>query len=152
MMEEIIGKEDEEKQEESMQKIVFPQLSSLTFEELPSLKSFCNGIYALEFPLLENLDFKECKGMKTFSYGSLSMPRLKKLKINYENHQLMGSQDLNSTMSHLFKEVVANDESDSPEYEVDDESDSSKHEVDEVDDESDSSRHEVDDVSDVREL
>ncbi|KAF2290912.1 hypothetical protein GH714_016592 [Hevea brasiliensis] len=104
MLEEIIvPKEDEKEEEASKDKIMFPQLKSLAFESLPSLKSFCNGIYALEFPLLENLNFMECNGMKTFSYGSLSMPKLKELIINYENHQLMGSPDLNSTMSHLFK-------------------------------------------------
>ncbi|XP_058007139.1 uncharacterized protein LOC110671156 [Hevea brasiliensis] len=104
MLEEIIvPKEDEKEEEASKDIIVFPTLKSLTFEWLPSLKSFCNGIYALEFPLLENLMFRECNGMKTFSYGSLSMPKLKELKINDENHQLMGTPDLNSTMSHLFK-------------------------------------------------
>ncbi|KAG8660938.1 hypothetical protein MANES_02G201301v8 [Manihot esculenta] len=57
-MEEIIGKEDEEI---SMQKIVFPQLRSLTLEDLPNLNSFCNTIYALEFPFLETLEFRNCK-------------------------------------------------------------------------------------------
>ncbi|XP_057994848.1 uncharacterized protein LOC131174824 isoform X2 [Hevea brasiliensis] len=99
----IVPKEDEKEEEASKDIIVFSKLKSLTFEELPSFKSFCNGIYALEFPLLENLKFRECNGMKTFSYGSLSMPKLKELKINDENHQLMGTPDLNSTMSHLFK-------------------------------------------------
>ncbi|KAJ9174766.1 hypothetical protein P3X46_013372 [Hevea brasiliensis] len=55
MMEEIIGKEDEEKQEESMQKIVFPQLSSLTFGNLPNFKGFYSGIYALELPKIQKL-------------------------------------------------------------------------------------------------
>ncbi|KAF2290921.1 hypothetical protein GH714_016716 [Hevea brasiliensis] len=128
---------------------MFPQLKYLAFESLPSLKSFCNGIYALEFPLLENLYFMQCNGMKTFSYGSLSMPKLKELKINDENHQLMGTPDLNSTMSHLFKEVVANDEFDSSQYEVDDKSDVAKCEVD---DESDDAKYEVDDESDVKQL
>ncbi|KAJ9145931.1 hypothetical protein P3X46_028258 [Hevea brasiliensis] len=150
MLEEIIvPKEDEKEEEASNDIIVFPQLKSLTFDQLPRLKSFCNGIYALEFPLLENLKFRECNGMKTFSYGSLSMPKLKELKINYENHQLMGTPDLNSTKSQLFKEVVANDESDSSEYEVDDKSDVAKREVD---DESDDAKCEVDDESDVKQL
>ncbi|KAJ9145935.1 hypothetical protein P3X46_028262 [Hevea brasiliensis] len=55
MMEEIIGKEDEEKQEESMQKIVFPQLNSLTFGNLPNFKGFYSGIYALELPKIQKL-------------------------------------------------------------------------------------------------
>ncbi|KAF2290916.1 hypothetical protein GH714_016642 [Hevea brasiliensis] len=46
-------------------------------------------------------------------------------------------------------EVVANDESDSSEYEVDDKSDVAKCEVD---DESDDAKYEVDDESDVKQL
>ncbi|KAF2282852.1 hypothetical protein GH714_043150 [Hevea brasiliensis] len=104
MLEEIIvAKEDEQEEEEaSKEKIVFPQLRSLQLRSLPNLKCFYSGIYALEFPLLEKLKFCACNGMKTFSYGSLSMPKLKELKINYAYHQLMGSPDLNATMSQLF--------------------------------------------------
>ncbi|KAG8661037.1 disease resistance protein At4g27190 isoform X3 [Manihot esculenta] len=100
-MEEIIGKEDEEI---SMQKIVFPQLRSLTLKDLPNLNSFCNTIYALEFPFLETLEFRKCKRMETFSYGSLSMPKLEKVMINGRWHQLMGSDpNLNAKMSELLK-------------------------------------------------
>ncbi|XP_043810374.1 disease resistance protein At4g27190 isoform X2 [Manihot esculenta] len=100
-MEEIIGKEDEEI---STQKIVFPQLRSLTLEDLPNLNSFCNRIYALEFPFLETLKFLNWKRMETFFYGSLSMPKLEKVMINRRLHQLMGSDpNLNAKMSELLK-------------------------------------------------
>ncbi|XP_043810325.1 disease resistance protein At4g27190 isoform X2 [Manihot esculenta] len=100
-MEEIIGKEDEEI---SMQKIVFPQLRSLTLEDLPNLNSFCNTIYALEFPFLETLEFRNCKRMGTFSYGSLSMPKLEKVMIDEGWHRLMRSDpNLNAKMSELLK-------------------------------------------------
>ncbi|KAF2290913.1 hypothetical protein GH714_016611 [Hevea brasiliensis] len=71
MLEEIIVPKEDEKEEASNDIIVFPELKSLKLDQLPSLKNFCNGIYALEFPLLEKLDFWKCEGMKTFSYGSL---------------------------------------------------------------------------------
>ncbi|KAG8661013.1 hypothetical protein MANES_02G221151v8 [Manihot esculenta] len=100
-MEEIIGKEDEEI---STQKIVFPQLRSLTLEDLPNLNSFCNRIYALELPFLETLKFLNWKRMETFFYGSLSMPKLEKVMINRRLHQLMGSDpNLNAKMSELLK-------------------------------------------------
>ncbi|KAG8661052.1 disease resistance protein At4g27190-like [Manihot esculenta] len=100
-MEEIIGKENEEI---SMQKIVFPQLRSLTLEDLPNLNTFCNRIYALEFPFLETLEFLNWKRMETFSYGSLSMPKLEKVVINGRRHRLMGSDpNLNAKMSELLK-------------------------------------------------
>lgn len=111
MLEEIIVAEEDEKEDQSnKEKIVLPQLRSLRLRNLPNLKSFYNGIYALEFPLLEILNFWVCNGMKTFSYGSLSMPKLKEVKINYGFHQLTGSPDLNATMSQLLymkKEVLS---------------------------------------------
>ncbi|KAG8660989.1 hypothetical protein MANES_02G202959v8 [Manihot esculenta] len=100
-MEEIIGKEDEEI---NMQKIVFPQLRSLTLKDLPNLISFCNTTYALEFPFLETLEFSNWKRMETFSYGSLSMPKLQVVMINGRWHQLMRSDlNLNAKMSELLK-------------------------------------------------
>lgn len=72
-MMEIIAKEDEEEEQEAnMNKIVFPQLRSLIFANLPNLKSFYSGTYALE------------------------LPKLEKLKIRDENYPLIG--DLNATV------------------------------------------------------
>ncbi|KAF2290905.1 hypothetical protein GH714_016439 [Hevea brasiliensis] len=117
----------------------WPSLERFTLDDCPKMEKLCSAI-----PDSSTLKNSIQRGSDIFIRG---------IPCYYWSTQFYGRDAFPEVIK--FEAIVANDESDSPEYEVDevdDESDSSKHEVDEVDDESDSSRHEVDGVSDVRQL
>lgn len=64
-VEEIVAEAEE--LETSMLKFVFPKITSMTFRELPQLRSFYPGLHTSEWPLLKTLDVYICDQVEIFS-------------------------------------------------------------------------------------
>nr|XP_023926556.1 disease resistance protein At4g27190-like [Quercus suber] len=74
VVEEIVAKE--EGIEEGIERTTlfeFPQLKTLTLEELPELKSFYPGNHTLEWPSLKSLCIKKCDKLKIFGSNKSSV-------------------------------------------------------------------------------
>ncbi|XP_065857698.1 uncharacterized protein [Euphorbia lathyris] len=94
---EIILKEDEN---ETENKISFPQLKLLELQHMPNLRTFSSGIYPIELPLVESLKFDQCNKMGAFSYGPLWTPMLGRIQINGSLYSIWG--DLNATIERYM--------------------------------------------------
>nr|KJB68739.1 hypothetical protein B456_011G2659003 [Gossypium raimondii] len=103
MIEEIIACEAEEIQ----CGIVFPKLKYLQLSCLPCLASFSLAHHSLEFPVLLMVMVTKCPQMRNFCQGDLSTPRLEQMHLTRdEEGELQWEGDLNTTIKHMFDEMV----------------------------------------------
>ncbi|GKV02419.1 hypothetical protein SLEP1_g14856 [Rubroshorea leprosula] len=66
MMEGVIVTEEGFAEEETMQKIFFPNLQALVLDDLPKLKRFCSGNY-ITFPCLKGIVINQCPLLMAFT-------------------------------------------------------------------------------------
>ncbi|TYH51615.1 hypothetical protein ES332_D10G288300v1 [Gossypium tomentosum] len=103
MIEEILACEAEEIQGG----IVFPKLKYLQLSCLPCLASFSSAHHSLEFPVLLMVKVTKCPKMRNFCQGDLSTPRLEQMHLTRdEEGELQWEGDLNTTIKHMFDEMV----------------------------------------------
>ncbi|XP_031276689.1 disease resistance protein At4g27190-like [Pistacia vera] len=88
----------------TIQRIVFPSLSSLHLVGLDNIACFSSGSSSIEFPDLESVWICECPNMKIFGYGEQLTPKLNKVIIDYHDEQERWMGNLNSTVQQLFIE------------------------------------------------
>ncbi|KAM5554283.1 hypothetical protein ABKV19_022591 [Rosa sericea] len=84
--------------EETEDNNMFPQLSKLVLEDLPSLRSFSQGKYNFEWPLMKYIDIGKCY-MKHFCFGSLSTPREVIIYVSDAGENLL--QELNNSRKEI---------------------------------------------------
>ena len=77
--------------------IFFPKLESLTLEDLPKLKSFCEGD-RIECPSLLRLVIRDCESLRTFVADSAHIQPVVE--------QEVGGIDLQVTQQPLFNHMV----------------------------------------------
>lgn len=102
VMEEVVA--EDEWNRDAVEKVVFPQLHSLTLLNLPNLMSFCSGACMLEFPSLENLNLEDCPNMHTFSLRAPVTPKLNAIVV--ETGESLWKNNLNDTIKQLFSAKV----------------------------------------------
>ncbi|GLT36298.1 hypothetical protein SLA2020_106860 [Shorea laevis] len=70
MMEGVIVTEERFAEEETTQKIFFPNLQSLELDDLPKLKRFCSANY-IAFPRIKTIIINQCPLLKAFTSSPL---------------------------------------------------------------------------------
>ncbi|KAG4127693.1 hypothetical protein ERO13_D10G230651v2 [Gossypium hirsutum] len=87
--------------------IVFPKLKYLQLSCLPCLASFSLAHHSLEFPVLLMVMVTKCPQMRNFCQGDLSTLRLEQMHLTRdEKGELQWKGDLNTTIKHMFDEMV----------------------------------------------
>ena len=71
IIEEIVAKEDLE----AVPRFVFPQLQRFQLVDLPSLRSFCSGVYISEWPKLKKLRMWGCNKVEILTSEFLSLQK-----------------------------------------------------------------------------
>lgn len=104
MVREVVSKVGAEKVDE----VVFDNLKCLELNCLPGLGCFSSGGYDFKFPALDNVIVIGCPKMKLFSRGDLWTPKLQRIQVTLEERgESCWKEDLNTTMEHLFEEMVS---------------------------------------------
>lgn len=89
-MEEIIGSNCVQAQQQHEAKIIFPSLKRIELKKLPRLKYFCRSSFPsyVELPYDYTISIEDCPLMKTFwDGGILYTPMIYKISVNYtESH------------------------------------------------------------------
>ncbi|XP_019413428.1 PREDICTED: disease resistance protein RPS2-like [Lupinus angustifolius] len=88
--------------DESAIGLVFPELASLKFVNLPELQCFCTGNHNFRFPFLNKLYMVECPAMETFCEGILRASILRKIYLTQKGDQWHWEGDLNTTVRKIF--------------------------------------------------
>ncbi|KAL3750222.1 hypothetical protein ACJRO7_011243 [Eucalyptus globulus] len=83
-----------------VEEISFPKLEELTFDGLPSLKSFSHTNCAFRFPSLVYIVVTKCPKMNIFCKGALRTPNLSKV-LSKEDDEWHWEGDLNTTIRTL---------------------------------------------------
>ncbi|XP_062144691.1 probable disease resistance protein At4g27220 [Alnus glutinosa] len=102
IMEEILVTEELGAAEETILKVLFPQLKFLILKELPILKRFCKGIN-IKFSSLKHLVIDNCPKLKTF----ISKPVSLGMTINKEPEEMNADESPHTLVQPLFDEKVA---------------------------------------------
>ncbi|XP_031275031.1 uncharacterized protein LOC116133465 [Pistacia vera] len=103
LLREIIASEFDQAEEE----IVFCRLKTLELHCLASLTRFCSANYAFKFPCFDQVIVSECPKLKIFTQGSLSTPKLNRVRPTQEmNGEYVWKEDLNSTIEQMFIDMV----------------------------------------------
>ncbi|XP_061988559.1 uncharacterized protein LOC133707029 [Rosa rugosa] len=95
-IEEIVAAAEGEETEDDN---LFPQLCTLTLEDLPNLSSFSQGRYNFKWPLVKDIKVLKCYNMKRFCLGSLSTP--KEVKIDVQGASKSVLQVLNNSRNRI---------------------------------------------------
>lgn len=100
-MEEVVR--EEEHGGYSGRKLLFRQVTYLSLQNLPNLRSFCRGNYSLEWPSLSNMFMNDCPNTETFCLGTVSTPQLEGLSQKEDGKEVLRKGgDLNDIIQHLF--------------------------------------------------
>jgi Leucine-rich repeat (LRR) protein len=101
IMEEILVTEESGAVEETILKVLFPQLKFLILKELPILKRFCEGSN-IKFSSLKYLMIDHCPKLKTF----ISKPVSLGMTINKEFEEMNVNESPHTAVQPLFNEEV----------------------------------------------
>ncbi|KAF2304662.1 hypothetical protein GH714_037329 [Hevea brasiliensis] len=98
---------ERQEREETIDNVVFCQLTKISLYKLVNLKAFCMDNLPFKWPSLEMVEVSNCPKMKTFaaSEGSQSTPNLKMIKAN-NNCIILDGTDLNTVIQNHYKEEV----------------------------------------------
>ena len=103
MMGEIVANEGDQ---EAADEITFRKLQHMELVDFPNLTSFSSsGGCVFSFPSLEHLEVKGCPKMEIFSPSLLTTPKLKSVKLEYDEWHWQ--DDLNTTIQTLFRKTHA---------------------------------------------
>jgi len=101
IMEEIVVTEELGAVEETILKVLFPQLKLLILKELPILKRFCKGSN-IKFPSLKDLRIDHCPKLKTFISKRVSLG----MTANKELEEMNADESPYTIVQPLFNEEV----------------------------------------------
>ncbi|XVF65760.1 hypothetical protein PTKIN_Ptkin09bG0275900 [Pterospermum kingtungense] len=85
-------------------KILFPQLISLSMKRLPKLEQFYFGYRTIEFPTLKEVIMKGCRELYEFSPGVLNTPKLRNIEIGESRG--IWPKDLNVAVKNSYQEEL----------------------------------------------
>ncbi|KAL5159758.1 putative disease resistance protein [Glycine soja] len=87
-----------------LDEIAFMKLEELTLNNLPRLRSFCQGSYDFRFPSLQIVRLERCPMMETFCQGNITTPSLTKVEYgSYDyRHEDHWYGSLNTTVRTVF--------------------------------------------------
>lgn len=90
----------EQTEEDSVEKVMLPNVHTVRLTNLPKLASFLSGNRTFEWPSLERLALEDCPSLKTFSSVLQIIPKLNAVEIGYG--LLVWNGDLDTTIRQLF--------------------------------------------------
>ncbi|KAL8170233.1 hypothetical protein V2J09_022037 [Rumex salicifolius] len=81
---------------------LFPSLKEIQLTRLPKLEFFSMGSYEAHFPPLETVDIVGCSSLQSFSFGPITTPILKTVKLDGKTmEQAERVDDLNSAVAGI---------------------------------------------------